>query len=37
MAYLPPELKGRKYYIPKPIGVEKQLLQNLEHLRPTED
>lgn len=32
--YLPEELKGRIYYDPSEIGVEKQLKQNLKHLRP---
>jgi len=37
MAYLPKELRGRRYYIPAPIGAERQLIENLKHLRPTED
>lgn len=35
--YLPEKLKGRRYYVPKPIGTEKQLAENLEKLRPEVD
>lgn len=37
MPYLPRELRGRRFYEPIPIGAEKQLIENLKHLRPTED
>ncbi|MCX6126545.1 MAG: replication-associated recombination protein A, partial [Proteobacteria bacterium] len=37
LAYLPAELRGRKYYQPIPVGAETQLIENLKHLRPTED
>lgn len=37
MAYLPKEMRGRRYYEPIPVGVEKQLIENLKHIRPTED
>jgi putative ATPase len=37
MTYMPLELKGKKFYFPKPIGTEKQLIENLKHLRPLED
>ena len=32
--YLPPALKGKRYYLPKEIGVEKQLKENLSKFRP---
>ena len=37
MTYLPAELKGRRYYNPSDMGVERQLKQTLEKLRPTRD
>lgn len=37
MTYLPTELKGRKYYEPTSFGAEKQLKDNLNYLRPTQD
>jgi putative ATPase len=37
MKYLPPELKGRNYYRPLPVGVERQFIETLKHLRPMED
>ena len=35
--YLPEPLKGRRFYEPIPVGTEKQLLENLKHLRPLAD
>ena len=35
--YLPEELLDKRYYIPSDFGVEKQLKQNLEILRPKGD
>lgn len=37
MVYLPKELRGTRFYRPIPMGAEKQLIENLKHLRPTED
>ncbi len=37
MPYLPKELRGKRFYEPIPVGAEKQLIENLKHLRPTED
>lgn len=37
MTYLPPELKGRRYYQPCDIGTERQLKANLALLRPVKD
>ncbi len=37
MTYMPTELKGRKYYEPSDMGVERQLKQTLDKLRPTMD
>jgi putative ATPase len=37
LAYLPTALKGRHYYEPMPVGTERQLLETLKHLRPTQD
>lgn len=37
MSYLPPQMKGRRYYEPLATGAERQLLENLRQLRPTED
>ncbi len=31
--YLPPELKGRRFYIPKDVGREKKLKERLEEIR----
>lgn len=37
MPYLPKELRGKRFYEPIPVGAEKQLIENLKYLRPTED
>ncbi|MCX6118359.1 MAG: replication-associated recombination protein A [Proteobacteria bacterium] len=37
MPYLPDSLKGKQFYRPLAIGAEKQLIENLKHLRPSED
>jgi len=37
LAYLPTALKGRRYYEPIPVGTERQLLETLKQLRPTQD
>ncbi|MGE0173313.1 MAG: replication-associated recombination protein A [Oligoflexales bacterium] len=37
LTYLPQQLAGRKYYRPKGIGAEKQLLAWLERFRPVKD
>lgn len=37
MTYLPQELRGKRYYAPIAVGAEKQLIENLKHLRPQED
>ena len=37
LPYLPANLKGRKYYEPIPVGVERQLMETLKQLRPLED
>lgn len=37
MPYLPKELRGKRFYEPIPMGAEKQLIENLKHIRPTED
>lgn len=37
LTYLPDALKGRRYYQPKEMGVEKQLKEFLERFRPTVD
>lgn len=37
LTYLPEQLRNHRYYIPSDIGVEKQLKENLEKLRPTKD
>lgn len=36
-SYLPPGLRGQKFYTPSDIGTEKQLKLNLEALRPLGD
>jgi putative ATPase len=35
--YLPANLRQKKFYAPIPVGVERQLIENLNHLRPKED
>jgi putative ATPase len=37
LAYLPANLKGRRYYEPIPVGAERQLIETLKHLRPVAD
>ena len=37
LTYLPPDLRGRRYYQPIPVGVERQMIETLKHLRPTND
>ncbi len=37
LTYLPEPLKGKKYYDPSEIGVEKQLKETLQRLRPIKD
>lgn len=37
LAYLPPELKGRRYYEPSEHGSERQLREILQRLRPQAD
>jgi len=37
LPYLPANLKGRKYYEPIPVGVERQLMETLKQLRPMAD
>ena len=37
MSYLPRELRGKKYYDPIPVGAERQIIETLKHIRPTED
>ncbi len=35
--YLPEKLKGKRYYVPSDMGVERQLKENLEKLKPYAD
>jgi putative ATPase len=37
LAYLPPNLKGRRYYQPIPVGTERQIIETLKQLRPIND
>jgi putative ATPase len=37
LPYLPERLRGRRFYDPRPVGTEKQLIENLKHLRPLAD
>jgi putative ATPase len=37
MTYLPKKLSGRKYYLPKEAGSERQIIQNLAYYRPIAD
>jgi putative ATPase len=37
LTYLPDKLLNKKYYNPIPVGAERQLIENLKQLRPTQD
>jgi putative ATPase len=37
LAYLPQNLKGRRYYQPIPVGTERQIIETLKQLRPIND
>jgi len=37
LSYLPPHLKGRRYYQPIPVGTERQIIETLKQLRPIND